>query len=509
MDSEFNPEELDLAYLLGKKCLLTSVTWDKTTAVGTSLWTTRFDSVMNNSNANYAGTAKVEIPMNLAVLNLATFWRADFELEFHCVRTHFHSGRLQFTIGYGAPTITTNDRNVYYNTVMDFNGEIDRSVITVKYNAATEFLRTYEGQPVVDAVQNYSLGFGSLFIANQLRAPETVAGTVEILIFVRIKEANIAVPRPIPFVQMTSPTVYQALGPAPAIMQAEGDEAVGMTSDTPIVPNVEAAADDNKITTSATTTADETPVMPLRRCQIHAGAKFEYPIIHVLDLIRRHSFVTPQSVEASVIRFGTFAGKRVYGYSVQPLNIMANFYAAWTGTLKYRLFICSESADHQLIDSVYYMPVMPYRVLTVNSHLASPGCLVNLGASGYAISTVAVPTGCASAWKAQEVAYNIDRSTGWIDVSVPYQTHFNFSALKQLTIPEVPEDVGTLLITQNDVTTGDVRQFMAQAVGDDFKYGFFRPPIYSTFAGCVLTGAPPVTGSYNFGGFSVDFRPAS
>lgn len=507
MDSEFNSEELNLSYLLGKKCLLTVVTWDKTTAVGTSLWSTRFDSVMNNSNANYGRPNKVAIPMNLAVLNLATFWRADFELEFHCVRTHFHSGRLQFTVGYGAPSVTPNDRNVYYNTVMDFNGEVDRSVVTVKYNAATEFLRTYEGEPVVDPVQNYSLGFGSLFVANQLRAPTTVASSVEILVFITVKNAVMAVPRPIPFVQMTNPSVYQSLGPGPTDqipLQAEGEEAVGMTADTPIVPNEEAAADDNKIVTSATTTATEIPRMNLRRCQIHAGAKFEYPIVHALDFVRRHAFITPQSFETANIQVGLFQGKRVHSYPVQPMNMMANFYAGWTGTIKYRLFICSESADFQLIDSVYFMPVMPSTARVSNAQLVGPDCLVNLG-GGQAISTVAVPVGSSSAWKAQEVAYNIDRSTGWIDVSVPYQTHFNFSGLKQISDPEVPQNIGELLITSNITTTGEARTFIAQAVGDDFKYGYFRPPVASTFAGCIVGGTPPTTGSFNFGGFAVNF----
>jgi hypothetical protein len=214
-DILFEEKELMLEELMGKKCLVYSASWSDLFVPGTSLWSFELNSILGVPDDYKTAwfpdmVTQTGFPMNLALLNMFTFWRCEFELEFNVVRTKFHSGRLQLSVGYGArQDIAEADRSVYQNIVMDFSGENSTAIVTIPFNACTEYLRTYEGTEAPDTNQNYSLGYAGLFVANQLRRTETVPATVDVMVFLRLKNPRVSVPRPMPFVHFTSDLINE------------------------------------------------------------------------------------------------------------------------------------------------------------------------------------------------------------------------------------------------------------------------------------------------------------
>uniref|UniRef100_T1E8G3 Putative secreted protein n=1 Tax=Anopheles aquasalis TaxID=42839 RepID=T1E8G3_ANOAQ len=198
----FNPAETKIETLLAKMCLLTKFTVTPDQPVGTELYHV-------NLNTRLGLAEGTGIPVNLAVLNQFMFWRADFEFTFVAVQTQYHSMRLRAITQYAAPSVIIGTQNTTYTSNMNFASNdqgtnyVHRELV-VHYtqltpdvhNAQTEFLRTYQGEDVVDPIQNYSLGSFSIDIANSLIAPDTVEPSVEICVFLRILNPKVAVPAP-------------------------------------------------------------------------------------------------------------------------------------------------------------------------------------------------------------------------------------------------------------------------------------------------------------------------
>nr|ULF99744.1 MAG: putative polyprotein [Picornavirales sp.] len=191
----FGPDETKFSNILGKRCLLTTLDVNALQPSGTRLLELRLDSLMGLA----VGTG---IPLNIVALNQFFFWRADIQLTFVSVQTRFHSVRLNSLVAYAAPGLAAGARTVSYTDNMNFasddNGTNYTHEVNIPYNAQTEFLRTYEGPNVVDPIQNYSVGTLGVYILNQLRAPETVAQSIQILVFLRFTNPKVAVPRAIP-----------------------------------------------------------------------------------------------------------------------------------------------------------------------------------------------------------------------------------------------------------------------------------------------------------------------
>nr|ULF99737.1 MAG: putative polyprotein [Picornavirales sp.] len=190
--SIFGPEETKIQNLLSKKCLWTTMNVSTSQPVGTQLLQIRLDTRMGVA----AGSG---VPLNLALLNNFFFWHSDIELEFVAVQTRFHSMRLAAVIAFAAPGLDPGSRTVNYSNNMNFatseSGTNYTHKLLIPFNAQTEFLRTYEGDNVKDPIQNYSLGTLGVFIQNSLRANDTVAQNVDVLVFLRFVNSKVAVPR--------------------------------------------------------------------------------------------------------------------------------------------------------------------------------------------------------------------------------------------------------------------------------------------------------------------------
>ncbi|APG78423.1 hypothetical protein [Wuhan insect virus 10] len=184
----FAPEDSKIETILGKRSLLTTVEVKVSTQVNSLLLGLELNSTLSVKEGN-------NIPTNIAALNQFMFWRCDISLEFLCAKTEYHSMKLQAVTAFGTDLIDSNDRVKCNSKVLDFTGPNDKSEVLIPWNAATEFLRTFEGHGAVDPSQNYSLGMFSVYLLNKLVAPITVSGTVPVLVFVRFLNPKCAVLR--------------------------------------------------------------------------------------------------------------------------------------------------------------------------------------------------------------------------------------------------------------------------------------------------------------------------
>jgi len=180
----FGPEQTKLAYLLGKRCLLTTLKWNTSSVPGAELLNMEL-------NTRFSLAEGKGIPMNIALLNQFMFWRADVVLTIVPIRTQYHSGKLQGVISYGNGSLDASSRHTSFSHILESNNDVSSHEIVINYNAQTEYLRTYEGEFVVDPVENYSLGSFGLFVQNALKAPDTVASEIEILVFIHFNNVKI------------------------------------------------------------------------------------------------------------------------------------------------------------------------------------------------------------------------------------------------------------------------------------------------------------------------------
>jgi hypothetical protein len=575
----FNTAETKFETLLAHQTLLTKFSVSRDTPVGTELYKITLNTRAGIAEGN-------NIPINIAILNQFMFWRCDVELTFVSVQTKFHSVRLQALMAYGAPGLVLGSRNVNYSSNMNFapNDECTNYVHTeiIPFNAQTEFLRTYEGESVTDPIQNYALGTFGVYVLNSLIAPDTVSGSVEILVFLRFLNPKLAVPRPnSPFtwnnyLEYTPSATYgwrgrELLNDAfiyrgftrnvlgyPTINMSvfeilwtgigapDGDYTVignrtftgtwvgptGQTStwevvvdqitissgtltlnrftpnltftptnaswvDTPdfyfmipVVlmdfeaqgpPETDTIEDVNPSGTGENTdqaektimTMEETPVRSNIPCKWEIGEKFEFTISDIHEIGRRYIRVIPIS-NALLDQFAVLTRTTSDGIvmnhlniPVQPQNMWRGLFASWAGSVKFRIFRNGEG----FLPQVFFVPYY-------NRDVAIPGLPIIDAMSGFdfvAYSNAYTSSSSITGPLAREVLYPISE-TNYIDVSAPFQSHYNF-CYNSKTQVIAPISSGTLTLSYGSTAVPTI----FTSFGDDLRLGIYRPPAVTTF----------------------------
>jgi hypothetical protein len=508
--TQFDPAVSDISSLCAKQSLLAEFDWETSDPEGMLLWSTPLSSIMLLQDLDVA-------PLCLCILNQFVFWRADFVLEFKCVKTPYHSGRLQGTTGYGAPVAPiSSNRNTTYNNILDFNDQqgVDkqRNVISIPFNQATEFLRTWEGPAVEDPVQDYSLGWFSLFVNNVLQAPASVVNKVGIKVLISLENVRVSNPRPFHFFTsndryQSNQTLTQSAIEAPAEDEntisgvswfAQGppdDDVATVTENAPTL--------DQPTTEAIAITSLETPVKITTPCALEVGEKFEYCVSNLLEVVRRHSLITPVVSEQGFVG-GASLAKTI---AVEPINPYTGFFAGWGGSLKYRIL-----QDYTpRTDEIAYFPVgvKPSRIGTgilvpETTYLAQ---LFRSNETVMAIDSVTA-SGEVGFMKPQEQFYN-SGITEFIDVQIPFESHFNY--MVHGTGPTEKSVTGShtgylVWNGQETATPPSVNASPAptptkiyQAVGDDFAFGVFRCPLHLQYVVPDVSAATP--GLICLGGF--------
>jgi hypothetical protein len=565
----FNPAEAKISTLLGKKCLLTSFEVSSSDDIGKLLYSVQLNTRMGLIDG-------FGIPFNIAFLNQFMFWRSHMRFEVVAVRTRFHSTRLNAVVTYGAPVASEALRTVAYSHMIDFSGENSKFDFDVEWNAQTEFLRIYEGDGQVDPVQNYSLGNLSFYLTNALVAPESVASSHQVLVFLRFVEPRVAVPRPYsPFTF----NAYSEILPNFIIMSILSGDSIVNTNDgvgskttavfsktavsfdpqvpddgvynvsgsitlryfsmsgsfqTFVVSSVQATFDPTTVTivftptvvpgfefsTSANlsfesitildsiavggnvemiaqgmdippsnedgtqpqdehveavaTTHVETVERPIQPCKLEIGRKFEFLVSDIHEIGRRYhriKLIGNNQLDQFVVNTSvTNTGETInfLNFSVQVQSYLRAFFAVWAGSVKYRIF----NQD----DNVGNVVFVPY--LNTDQRICVP-IIDALNGEAFTYNSEAVTSlSSVSAPMARERSYPLALKQ-FIDVSAPFQTHFNF-CYNSKTQDIAPIASGTMALSY-----GDQEPEIYTAFGDDLRLGVFRPPQTTTlnFAG--------------------------
>lgn len=478
-----DPMVTDINNILSRRFLLRAINWNASQTAGTSLFQTSLNSMVLDSY----GYDNV-VPIGPALLSQFARWRADIVFEVYVNRTTFHSGRLLATTAYGSPSIPSGTENIYYNEVMDFNGDNYWNSIKIVYNASTEFLRTYEGPNAAEEILDHSLGLFKLSVLNPLKITSTIVpDNVGILLFVHFENVRVYELKMNPIAQLTPDFPNGTLTAQGALLQltAQGDKP--MAAENVIDPD---------LGDGAPTTTEETKLVSKTPYSLETGRKYEYTISNLLEVLRRHYELSFAQTAVGTPLFSTTppstATAMLWKVEVRPHHRFSQLFAGWSGHMKYRIIIKTD------------LPV--YYTYVCNNKGASTDLDGGLLAKGYYSSSnilgtnpqrIITTNGTANnnniPW---EVAYPTSSSQAMIDVSIPFNTHLNF-------LPTLPNDTfganpalpastfnfsnGYLGILVQE-TTSNVKIF--EAVGDDFRYHLWRPLTATRLRPYRGTGAP-------------------
>jgi len=186
-----DPAETSIEALMSRASVFARIPWTQSDVAGATVLTIPLNSVFASYDSKW--TTAIPVDLNIALLNLFAHWRANICLEFEAVRTSYHNGRLLATVGYGAPqaNVSSLNRNVYLNEVLDFTGQNDKASIMIPYNSANAYLNVYQGQDFYNTIQDFSLGTLLVTVLNPLKAPATVAAGVEILVKMSFSDVQV------------------------------------------------------------------------------------------------------------------------------------------------------------------------------------------------------------------------------------------------------------------------------------------------------------------------------
>jgi hypothetical protein len=507
----FDPKDMDIHNILARKAFFEEFQWEATDAVGTVLFSTNLNSVLGK-NINDT------IPFNVAYLNLCKFVRFDLTVELWAVKTNFQTGRVRATVAYGAPPpITATDVNVYYNQTLDFVDN-EKAEFTIPYNQATEFIRAWEGadNTLTDPIQDYSLGTLTISVANQMRAAPSVSQTVNVLMMVSFTNVHMAIPNTVmPFDYTVWDGVSQVrngngilVTKATASSRKAKYDAHSGEVDAPITEEAQIDIGDQETPKTVLVTQDETiQKQSTPPCRLAVGDKFEYTVKTLPEILRRLHVIPGQTPGTGSPYFvvqdattGTpITGGKYFIVVNTPTDVFRGFYAAWGGSLRYRFY------DTQGVKDLFYVPAIDkrpaYNQMGVINNMM-PAAIdmppVSTQTSTYSSVDVTVTSDSnTTAFKATEFFFPTGQAN-YVDINVPFDTHFYY---------HVHQDTGEFYgLTGRStgyvtVVTDSTSVYTAQAVGDDFAYGVFRPPPGLRLRGVTSGGVAGDGSVINFGGF--------
>jgi hypothetical protein len=521
----FDPDTSNIARIAGLAGEVNRKMWTTEMPVGAELFTMPLNSMMLNDMGD-----EPYIPPCVVIINMFTFWQADIRLHFLVARTNYQNGRLRVTVAYGANGLDDDEVSLYNNSILDFTGEKSTDSVLIKYNAATEFLRTAEGPGAPDLVQNYSLGTLGVHVANRLSTTSTAIPTeVEVILLVSFENVVVAVPRMIPFINWENisgsggltyievKNIPDAVDEPKMIAHGGDDTASVSGTEHPTLTNrsdgIDAQADVKEehieevaTDAAAATTAAETS--GVRRTGLNPGRKFEFTPTDYIEVARRGHFLeTLDSTNVNLVNLFRNPGDVDYFRTCYTIPIISRdplvetFFAGFAGDLNFRIYVRDPSAV-----TVAFFPYMSSDEISALCFPANPGLwqkkkdYLNNGNDYFRVA----PGNYVSSQCPIEVCYPLNHLQNWISVNVPFQTHFSFMGNRVgptgqgAQSDRINNMWGTLILTVDpqafDINVDLLRIF--QSVGDAAHYGVFRPWNTKARDMHIIDGLPPHTGNY-------------
>ncbi|APG78468.1 hypothetical protein [Hubei picorna-like virus 11] len=470
----FDNEEQTLSWIMDRPFVFKRFDWKFSDNAGATKFDVHFDSFFGHEHND-----AVPAPASLAILNAFTYWHADIHFTVVAVKTPYQSGRLRFVMAYGADfdsgtPISYNDSTCYFNETLDFSDN-DTIEFDVPYVAATEFMRTRDGVEAAIPPTHfyYSCGRLACFVVNPLKlVSSTVAQTVEVVFFARLRNVQVAVPRNIP---MAVPKSRRVL--------VSGMEKTGRSHD----------GSSQYVAQGLVAPESESNTPP---CRLLVGEKFEYRVRNILEVARRmvpvdHPQFDWEMFNTVVATDSDYLPTKMRTVKVSPACMWSSYYAGWAGTLRYRIFV----PKNTVYSPVTFVPVplwyKGYRKYPTDCVAGSLTTDVTLTPNSGHYEKIHVRGTSATLTGPQEVLMPVSGDKEWIDVTVPFCSNFLF----QLTPPvnDTSYDQSFVSAYTGVLEFGfDVQRFRVfQCVGDDFDFGIWRPPldvVWTDLQGAKLNG---------------------
>lgn len=190
-------EDMGIESICARRNYVGGFTWADSDLPNKVLAGFPLNSILSNTNP----VGSVNLGPGVMLLNQFQFWRADIVIDVFVPKTMFHSGKLVATVAYGAPSIADAEARRYLNYELDFSGTNMWHQIVIPYQAATEYLRTFEGSAAPDRVQDYSMAYFDIRVLNELTANSAVSSSVTVHFFPRFKNVHVYEMRARPWLQ--------------------------------------------------------------------------------------------------------------------------------------------------------------------------------------------------------------------------------------------------------------------------------------------------------------------
>lgn len=186
-------DEMSFAYLKKVWSLFSVLPWKDSDVTTTRLAEVEVSPyTLSTAYVKVAGTATVDCLTGSPLFVMAPLfsaYRGGIEIELKFVKTKFHTGRLAVTftpvqLSYSSITLATGE--YVLREIIDLK-DSDSVVLKLPYMYAQEYLHVWGGtgySNFADATGS-SLGTLDITVLSQLRAPETVSDTVNVLMYVR------------------------------------------------------------------------------------------------------------------------------------------------------------------------------------------------------------------------------------------------------------------------------------------------------------------------------------
>jgi hypothetical protein len=177
-------DEMDLSFLLGRKTLVKTITWNVTDAPGTVL---HLDELVPNPLIMSATGGVFEPTLLGYVANAFQYWRGGLKLTIQFVISQFHTGRIVVCSHYGGKSGTVPalaDAMGQYANVIDATPALVCHEVEFPWRSNQEMLSVSSPEKgSTYQLSERTMGEYSIRVVNPLRAPDTVAQSVSINVY--------------------------------------------------------------------------------------------------------------------------------------------------------------------------------------------------------------------------------------------------------------------------------------------------------------------------------------
>lgn len=206
--------------------------------------------------------------------------------------------------------------------------------------------------------------------------------------------------------------------------------------------------------------------------KVEPMAKFEFCPSDIIEIGRRYvrvQFIDNPNLDQTVRQstLNSAQGSLTYTHAATQLcSMWRGLFAAWAGSLKYRFFT-SDSEHLEILFQPFFNGGNQFNI--------SIGDVIRGSVGKYGTISVVGDTSVVGPY-AREMGFP-SWHRQYVDVSVPFQSHFNFLFTSK-TQEIAPISSGTITLSGVDASE-EIRVY--SAFGDDLRLGVYRPPRQTNF----------------------------